>query len=176
MDASERDAGGREERRCISPDDPADGGGATWRRAWAGFPEMTPVELRDQCASRGIDIAKYGDDVAHAFEGNPTTAPWDYCFGLFMMLKDGLTLMPARTMTAHIGYDERASHAQDGTDWVDRPEPPPPPALVAWPEVSENLLAAECWRRAVSAPTRPSIVTRIGRRLTSMLGVRGSAK
>lgn len=151
-------------------------GWATWRRAWTGFPEMTPLELRDQCASRGIDIAKYGDDVVHAFEGNPSTASWDFRFNLFMMLRDGLTLMPARTMTAHIGYDPRASHPQDGVGWEDHPEPPPPPSMVAWPEVRENLLAVECWRRAMNAPAPPSLVTRIRRRLVSMLRVRGPAK
>jgi hypothetical protein len=147
-------------------------GWASWRRAWDGFPESSPRQLAERCAARGIDITKYGDDIAGALEAHPDTLTWDYAFSLHMLSRDGLSLMPAHTMTAHIGQDSRATHPQDLTNWVDRPEPPP--ADVRWPDVSENPGSAECWRRAVNAPPPPSLAGRIGRRLARLIGTRAS--
>ena len=140
-------------------------GWGTWRRAWSGFGELSAIELRERCAARGIDIGTYGEDVAGAFVGSAERATWDYRFNLHMLLRDGLSLLPPRTMTAHIGYGERASNAGDGEGWEDHPEPPPAPGAVQWPAVRENPLSAECWRRAQDPPPRPPLLIRIARRL-----------
>jgi glycosyltransferase involved in cell wall biosynthesis len=145
-------------------------GWATWRRAWDGFADASAVELRDRCAARGIDIGKYGEDVAGAFVGDAAGATWDYRFNLHMLLRDGLSLLPPRTMTSHIGYGERASNAGEGVGWEDHPESPPPPDAVRWPAVVENPLSAECWRRAQDPPPRPSLLRRIARRLARVVG------
>jgi hypothetical protein len=145
-------------------------GWATWRRAWAGFPEMSAIQLRDRCIARGIDLAKYGDDVAAIVAGDAAKATWDYCFSLHMMLHDGLSLVPPRTMTAHIGYDARATHPQDDAGWEDHPVPPPAPDQVRWPDVRENPGSAVCWRRELNAPPPPSIVARVRRRLARLIG------
>jgi hypothetical protein len=146
-------------------------GWATWRRAWTGFPELSGAELRDRCVARGIDLARYGGDVPAAFVGDAPKTSWDYCFGLHMMLHDGLCLLPPRSMTAHIGYDGRATHEQNHVGWEDHPEPPPPPDQIHWPPVRENLNSAEYWRRAQDPP-RPSLAGRIRRRLARLLGAR----
>lgn len=145
-------------------------GWATWRRAWAGFPGLSAAELRDRCAVRGIDIAKHGRDVADWFAKGVEHVGYDYMFYLHMMLHDGLTLLPPRAMTLHIGNDSRAAHPQDRTEWEDQPEPPPPPDQIRWPEVRENPRSAELWRRAMEPPPRPSLVKRIRRRLARMIG------
>jgi hypothetical protein len=145
-------------------------GWATWRRAWDGFPALPVAELRARCAARGIDTSKYGDDVTDWVTQDAKEVPWDMAFSLYMMLHDGLTLMPPRTMTAHIGYsDARASHVMDATGWEDHPESPPPLDGIRWPPVRENQEAIELWRRAMNAPPRPSFVRRIRRRLTTLL-------
>jgi hypothetical protein len=144
-------------------------GWATWRRAWAGFADVTAAELYDRCIARGIDIGKYGKDVADWFEKGPEHVTWDYCFNVHMMLHDGLALLPPRSMTQHIGNDLRGSHPQDRTEWEDHAEPPPPPAQVRWPDVREDAASAECWRRAMEPPPRPSLVKRIRRRLMRMI-------
>ena len=152
-------------------------GWATWRRAWAGFDPAARDQLRDRCAAREIDIAKYGDDVAAPFRGHGSAhASWDFAFSMHMMAHDGLTLMPPRTMSAHIGYDSRATHPQDGTEWVDRPESPPPSASIRWPAVEENPASAELWRRALETQPPPSVVARIRRRLARMFGASAPRK
>jgi hypothetical protein len=147
-------------------------GWATWRRAWAGFPGMSAVELRDRCLAAGIDIGKYGEDVPAIFAGDAAKATWDYCFSLHMMLHGGLSLLPRHTLTAHIGYDARATHPQNDEGWEDHPESPPPPDQVRWPAVREEPDSAECWRRALNAPPRPSVVARIRRRLARLIATR----
>jgi hypothetical protein len=144
-------------------------GWATWRRAWDGFPVLAIEEWRKQCAARGIDIAKNGDDIADWVSRAGREIPWDMAFALYMMVRDGLTLMPARTMTAHIGYDPRASHVMDAEGWEDHPEPPPPLETIRWPEVRENPESARLWRQEMRPPPPPSLVQRIGRRLARLL-------
>jgi hypothetical protein len=144
-------------------------GWATWRRAWAGFPEMTRDGLRTRCAARGLDLGQYGWDIADWFEEGAERDSWDYNFNLHMMLHDGLALLPPRAMTLHIGYDERSSHRQDRSVWNDRAESPPPPGQVRWPEVRENPASAELWRRATTPPPRPSFAKRVRRRLARMV-------
>ncbi len=144
-------------------------GWATWRRAWAGFPNVSPIELRDRCVARGIDFGKYGRDVADWVASNPEDLSWDYAFNLHMMLHDGLALLPPRAMTEHIGYDEKSTHPQDRSEWNDHAEPPPPLDQVQWPEVRENSGSAECWRRAMERPAPPSLMERIRRRLARLI-------
>jgi hypothetical protein len=147
-------------------------GWASWRRAWDGFPESSLRALADRCAARGIDVTRYGDDIARALEAHPDKLTWDFAFSLHVLAHDGLSLMPARTMTAHIGRDGRATHPQDLTDWVDHPESPP--RDIRWPDVRENPGSAECWRREVNAPPSPSLAGRIRRRLATLIDSRAS--
>jgi len=144
-------------------------GWATWRRAWAGFPASTRRDLRERCVARGIDLGKYGWDIADWFAPGTDRDSWDYNFNLHMMLRDGLTLLPPRAMTLHVGYDARSSHIQDRTAWNDRAESPPAPAEVRWPEVRENPGSAELWRAATTPPPRPSFAKRVRRRLARTL-------
>lgn len=145
-------------------------GWATWRRAWAGFPGLTATELRDRCIARGIDITKYGRDIADWFAVGAERVGWDYRFMLHMMLHDGLALLPPRAMTEHTGNDLRGSHPQDRTEWADHMEPPPPADQVRWPEVVEDPRSAACWRGAMEPPPRPTLLKRIRRRLARLLG------
>jgi hypothetical protein len=151
-------------------------GWATWRRAWSGFPDSSAGRLRDACAARGIDIGKYGNDITALFADRAAKVTWDYCFSLHMMLHDGLTLLPPRTMAAHIGYDVRATHPQASTGWEDHPESPPPPATIRWPEVREHPASAGLYRRWLDVPPRPSLVGRIRRRLARLIGARADAE
>jgi hypothetical protein len=149
-------------------------GWATWRRAWAGYPELSRNELRDRCAARGIDLGKYGRDISDWFTTAGDHDAWDYNFNLHMMLNDGLALLPPQAMTEHIGYDNRSSHQQDRTAWKDRAQSPPLPSEVRWPEVRENAASAPLWRRAMELPPRPSLAKRIMRRLVRLF--KGSVK
>lgn len=143
-------------------------GWATWRRAWTGFEGQSSQQLRDRCTARGIDISKYGRDVADWFGVGAERVGWEYCFMMHSWLNDGLHLLPPRAMTEHTGYDDRSSHRQDRTDWNDRAESPPP--RVQWPEVRENPASPELWRRAIEPPPRPSLVKRAVRRLARIAG------
>jgi hypothetical protein len=170
----------------VTPDDAHDAphftgrffcwGWATWRRAWLGFPDASAAQLRDRCAALGVDIGKYGNDVTALFADTAAKPTWDYCFSLHMMLHGGLTLVPSRTMAAHIGYDLRASHPQDSTGWEDDPAPPPPTATIRWPEVREHPASAALLRRSLDVPPRPSLVGRIRRRLARLIGARPDAE
>jgi hypothetical protein len=148
-------------------------GWATWRRAWAGFPETPAARLYADCTARGIDLTRNGRDILDWVTRDPNAVPWDVAFSLHMMLHDGLTLSPARSMTAHIGRDNRASHMPDLTGWDDRPEPPPPLDTIQWPAVGENPAAAALWRHAVDFTPKPSLLRRVRRRLARLLS-RGS--
>lgn len=152
-------------------------GWATWRRAWSGFPDASAATLRAACVARGIDMGKYGNDVTAIFSDRTARVTWDYCFSLHLLLHDGLTLAPPRTMAAHIGYDHRgASHPQDSTGWEDYPVPPSPPATIRWPEVREHPLSAGLYRRWLDVPPRLSLVGRIRRRLARLIGARADAE
>ena len=144
-------------------------GWATWRRAWSGFPAETPDELRARCIARAVDTAKYGNDVAIIANDPAAKLTWDYAFSLHMLLNGGLTLLPFRTMSAHIGYDLRATHPQDNTGWEDSPASPPRPEDVRWPPVRENPASAELFRRAMDVPAPPTFLTRIRRRVARLV-------
>jgi hypothetical protein len=148
----------------------AEWGWATWRRAWAGFPEMSRDRLLALCTSRGVDLGKYGWDIADWYRPDQPKDSWDYNFNLHILLNDGLALLPPRAMTLHIGYDARSSHIQDRTAWKDRAESPPPPGEVRWPDVRENPASAALWQRATTPPPRPSLGRRVRRRLARMFG------
>lgn len=148
----------------------AEWGWATWRRAWTGFAASGRTDLRDRCIARGIDLGKYGWDIADWFTPGTDRDSWDYNFNLHMLLHDGLALLPPRAMTLHTGYDARSSHPQDRSAWNDRAESPPPPGEVRWPEVRENPASAELWRIATTPPPRPSLAARARRKLARMIG------
>lgn len=144
-------------------------GWATWRRAWAGFPGHSAADLYAQCGAHGVDAGRHGQDIVDWAVRHGAAAPWDIAFSLHMMLHDGLTLTPARAMTAHIGVDQRATHAQDAPEWSASPEAPPPLDSIRWPEVRENPAAAGLWRDAVRPPPSPSLLRRVMRRLNKSL-------
>lgn len=146
-------------------------GWATWRRAWDGFQGTSGAELRDRCIARGIDLGKYGRDIADWYAHGTSNESWDYDLNLHMLLRNGLTLLPSHAMTEHIGHDSRSVHQQDRTGWNDRAESPPSPSRIRWPEVRENPASAECWRRAMALPPRPSIVKRVVRRFAKMFNL-----
>ena len=149
-------------------------GWATWRRAWAGFPGEAPEQLRDLCIARGVDMARYGNDVAMLADDPAAKLTWDYGFSLHMLLHGGLTLLPPRTMAAHIGYDSRATHPQDSTGWEDSPASAPRPEDVRWPPVRENPASAALFRRALDVPPPPTLLARVRRRFARLLKPRAS--
>jgi hypothetical protein len=79
--------------------------------------------------------------------------------------------MPAHSMTANIGKNDRASHGWDPIGWEDNPVPAPDPASVRWPRVEENDESAELWRHAEDPPPRPPLLARVLRRLKRLVGL-----
>ncbi len=159
--------------RRISLDASPNGGGRHGAGRGTDFQGTSGEELRDRCIARGIDLGKYGRDIADWYAPGTSNDSWDYDLNLHMLLRDGLTLLPPRSMTEHIGHDSRSVHQQDRSAWNDRAESPPRPGEIRWPDVRENAASAECWRRAMELPPRPSLAKRIVRRLMRLLETSG---
>ena len=140
----------------------------TWRRAWTGVTDTTAAALFELCRARGIDVTRYGNDLRDAVVHEEEYGMWDLRFNLHMLSQRGLFLWPARSMTAHIGYDPRATNSPEKAGWEDAPEPAPVVQHIRWPEVREHPGSAELWQRALNAPPRPSPFERVRRRLARM--------
>jgi hypothetical protein len=137
----------------------------TWRRAWEGVTDQGSPELLAQGRARGIDVTRFGQDLADDAPHELAHGMWDHRFGLHMLLKGGLFLFPARSMTNHIGYDPRATNSPNAQGWEVTPEPAPDPTSVAWPaEIREEPGSAELWRAAQAAP-QPSLGRRLRRQV-----------
>lgn len=134
----------------------------TWRRAWKGFPEMNGIELRDRCVAQGIDPACCGDDIPMGATNAGGSGPYDFRFSLHLLLHEGLSLYPAKSMVRHIGYDERSSHYITSEDqWPGPTFPAPAIPDVEWPNIREHPMSGKLWRRKMSR--RPSLMRRLAR-------------
>ena len=127
---------------------------ATWRRAWAGLPDATALQRRDECLAAGIDPARFGDDLVDSPVHEVEKAMWDIRFNLHMLARRGLFLYPAMTMVRHTGYDSRAMNLPSENGWEDTPGLAPDPRTVRWPAVVECPGTDLLWRRGLNAPRR----------------------
>ena len=143
---------------------------ATWRRAWAGMPDATAMERRDECLAAGIDPARLGDDLVESPKHEVEKAMWDFRFNLHMLARRGLFLYPAASMVRHTGYDERAMNLPNATGWEDVVAPAPTGAAIRWPAVAEYPGSDALWRRAKNVPKR-TLLSRIRNRISRWFGV-----
>lgn len=141
----------------------------TWRRAWDGMLDATALQRRDECLAKGIDPARYGDDLIESVIHEESHGFWDFRFNLHMLARGGLFLFPARTMVRHLGYDPRATNTPHGEEWEGEPEDAPAPDSVIWPDVVEHPESAALWRRALNVPRR-TLWTRIRGRFARLTG------
>lgn len=140
----------------------------TWRRAWAGVPESNCVSLLRECASKGVDVTRFGCDLAAIADDDEARGHWDQRFNLHMLARGGLFMFPAVSMVRHIGYDDRATNSPDGTGWADDVHPAPDPEHIRWPAVAEQPGSGELWRREVGPPP-PGLMDRLRRRFARWL-------
>jgi hypothetical protein len=140
----------------------------TWRRAWEGLTDQDSVALLELCRTRGIDVTRVGGDLADAAPHEITHGMWDHRFSLHMLAKGGLFLFPARSMVNHTGYDPRATNSPNAQGWEVEVAPAPPLDGIAWPDVREEPLSADLWRRAVHVPG-PGVLRRARARLGRLI-------
>ncbi|HVZ47886.1 MAG TPA: hypothetical protein VG916_03810 [Gemmatimonadaceae bacterium] len=124
----------------------------TWRRAWAGVRETNSLDLLRECAAKGVDVTRFGYDLATPVDNDEARGHWDRRFNLHMLARGGLFLFPATSMVRHTGYDERATNSPNGKGWEEDVRPAPDPAAVRWPAVVEQPGSGDLWRREVGPP------------------------
>jgi hypothetical protein len=124
----------------------------TWPRAWRGMQRPAMDIMRD-CASRGVDIRRYGSDLPKmAAEAAPRNL-WAVGWWYHHMLHGGLCLRPPRSLSEHIGWDDRATTTVPAAAvWRNPPLRQPPPVPAAWPDPAEHPDCPRLWRAAIGDP------------------------
>lgn len=125
----------------------------TWRRAWQGMAAdaMTQVQA---CRARGIDVHRYGADLLPMAQVELERNIWAVRWLYHHLAQGGLCLRPPHSLVEHIGFDDRATNAADGLQWMNPPLRPCPPIPVEWPTPLENAQCAPLWRKAFGRGTR----------------------
>jgi hypothetical protein len=124
----------------------------TWRRAWHGM-DRPALDIMRDCASRGIDIERYGSDMPKmAAEAGPRNL-WAVGWWYHHMLDGGLCLRPPSSMCEHTGWDDRASTTVPAAAvWRNPPLADSPVIPSRWPEPAEHPDCPALWRAAVGDP------------------------
>jgi hypothetical protein len=141
----------------------------TWSRAWRGM-EESALTLISKCQKQGIDIYRYGADLAGMAQVERQRNIWAVRFLYLHILQRALCLRPPWSMVEHIGFDARATNASDGSQWLNPPLKPCPPLPSLWPEPVENPQCPKLWQKAYGQP--PSLPARaLGRMRRMAAGV-----
>lgn len=122
-----------------------------WRRSWQGM-EYTALELIAECEKRGFNIRRYGDDLVQSAHMEIQLNIWAVRFLYLHILKQKLCLRPPHSMVEHIGFDELATNAKNGSQWANPTLQPAPEIPSIWPEPRENPQCAKLWRKATALP------------------------
>jgi hypothetical protein len=142
----------------------------TWRRAWRGMEKDALTHLR-KAAARGIDPARYGDDLPEMARMEKAKNIWAVRWSYLHIAEGGLCLRPPRSLVEHVGFDATATNAAADFSWLHPSLGPLPASPVRWPEAVEHPDCARLWRTAYShEPKRSvrgfftSLLGRLGRR------------
>jgi len=145
----------------------------TWARSWEGM-EQDAMTLVRQCRANGIDVYRYGADLVGMAGVELKQNIWAVRWLYHHILHGGLCLRPPHSLVEHIGFDELATNASDGSDWSNPPLKPCAPLPNQWPVPEENLECARLWQKACRSPTFLDRVRRKVVRLASKAMLRRS--
>lgn len=122
-------------------------GWGTWRRAWKGM-DVRAATLLTRCRLRCRDVYRYGADIPEMAFLESATNTWAVRFALLHMLKKGLCLHPPRSLTLHIGFDDRSENCRGdgGLGMTMESLLPAPPLPEKWPEPIENSECPLLWQ------------------------------
>jgi hypothetical protein len=123
-----------------------------WAHSWQGM-EDNAKEIRLKCEQQGIDVTRYGDDLAEMAEHELEKNIWAVRFLYLHMLRNGLCLRPPRSMVNHVGVDASATNAEGGNEWVHPNLKDCPPIPEKWPPAVEHPDCARLWQKACRNPT-----------------------
>jgi hypothetical protein len=119
----------------------------TWARAWNGM-KQDAKSLMQACAAQGLDVYRYGSDLAAMAEVELQKNIWAVRFLYLHMLHSGLCLRPPYSMVEHIGFDADGTNAKSNIEWANPPLKPCPPLPDKWPVPDENPECPCLWQRA----------------------------
>jgi hypothetical protein len=119
----------------------------TWRRAWQGM-DRDAVSLMRECARRGIDVRRYGDDLPIMAEREMAQNIWAVRWTYLHILRGGLCLRPPRSLVEDIGHDSLATNAKAAGIWAAAPLTGAASLPRTWPPPIENTGCAALWRAA----------------------------
>lgn len=133
----------------------------TWARSWVGM-ERNARALMRECAERGIDSNRYGDDLPVMAEEEEVKNIWAVRFLYLHMLRGGLCLRPPHSMVDHRGFDDKATNAGNATEWAHWKLKDCPPIPAEWPPALEHPDCALLWREACRPP---NFISRVKRKM-----------
>ena len=135
-------------------------GWGTWRRSWSGM-EIGAAKLLTRCRLRCRDVYRYGADVPEMAFWESATNMWAVRFALLHILRNGLCMHPPRSLTSHIGFDERSENckADSGLGISIESLLPAPPPPEKWPEPIEHSQCPSLWQTVYGE--RPRVYTRM---------------
>jgi hypothetical protein len=125
----------------------------TWRRAWQGMDRDALGHLEDAVA-RGIDPARYGDDLVEMARAEKTRNIWAVRWSYLHIAKGGLCLRPPHSLVTHAGLDPHATNAGHDGRWLNSRLGPLPEYPIRWPEPVEHPDCPRLWQLACGRPTR----------------------
>jgi len=142
----------------------------TWRRAWQGMERDALAHMRDAVA-RGIDPARYGDDLVEMARNEKVRNIWAVRWSYLHIAKGTLCLRPPHSLVTHAGLDVHATNAGADTRWLNSQLGPLPQHPIQWPEPVEHPECPGLWQRACETPRG-----RVRRLLDWVAGRPGSAR
>ncbi len=123
----------------------------TWRRAWQGM-DRDALSHMKEAVSRGIDPARYGDDLVEMATGEAARNIWAVRWSFLHLARGGLCLRPPHPLVTHIGLDAHATNAGEDTRWLNERLGPLPRPPIRWPAPVEHPDCPALWQAACSAP------------------------
>jgi GT2 family glycosyltransferase len=123
----------------------------TWRRAWKGM-DRDALSHMQEAVSRGIDPARYGDDLVEMATREKTKNIWAVRWSFLHIAQGGLCLRPPHPLVTHMGLDAHASNAGEDTRWLNERLGPLPARPIRWPAPVEHPDCPRLWQAACNAP------------------------
>ncbi len=117
----------------------------TWARSWADMGQNART-LMNKCVDEGIDVNWYGADLPAMARIELKRNIWAVRWAYVHILRGGLCLRPPHSLVEHIGFDESATNAGDGSVWSNPVLKPCPPVPAQWPAPVEHPDCAHLWR------------------------------
>jgi hypothetical protein len=127
--------------------------------------EKDALTHMQEAAVRGIDPARYGDDLVEMAHAERVRNIWAVRWSFLHIARGGLCLRPPRPLVEHIGLDEHASNAGAEFYWANKTLGPAPSSPIAWPAPVEHPECPQLWQRACgrTGRLRASAINILGR-------------